>query len=135
MGRTSREVARLLAKARKTSLAVRMQSLSDNEIAAAMRCSDVPFLRSIAWRELRERVIKHYGAVCMCCGATPQPWNLNVDHIKPRKFFHELALEFENLQVLCGRCNKAKGNKTQTDYRGSCDDRRLDKQQRSEHVR
>ena len=52
----------------------------------------------------------------MCCGKVPDH-GINVDHIKPRKFFPELALDFDNLQILCGRCNKAKGNRHHTDYR------------------
>ena len=35
----------------------------------------------------------------------------NIDHIKPRKFFPELALDILNLQLLCAKCNKRKGNK------------------------
>ena len=38
-------------------------------------------------------------------------------HIKPRKTHPELALEFDNLQVLCADCNKRKGNKHSIDYR------------------
>ena len=54
----------------------------------------------------------------MCCGKTPFDGVLmNVDHIKPRKTHPQLALEFDNLQVLCNICNKDKGNKHTTDYR------------------
>jgi 5-methylcytosine-specific restriction endonuclease McrA len=54
----------------------------------------------------------------MRCGSEPKDRRkVNVDHIKPRKYFPELALCFDNLQVLCSRCNKEKGNKTATDYR------------------
>ena len=76
------------------------------------------FLDSYEWRSLRMRVIKHYGPKCMCCGATPQTGAvMNVDHIKPRKLFPELALEFSNLQVLCHECNHGKGNWDATDWR------------------
>lgn len=55
----------------------------------------------------------------MCCGMTPDnKKNSNVDHIKPRLYYPELARDINNLQVLCGRCNKEKGNKHTTDYRG-----------------
>lgn len=54
----------------------------------------------------------------MCCGFVPGKGQcINVDHIKPRLHHPHLALEFSNLQVLCPRCNKAKGNKHETDYR------------------
>jgi 5-methylcytosine-specific restriction endonuclease McrA len=53
----------------------------------------------------------------MKCGCTPKdPTKTNVDHIKPRRRYPELALEFSNLQILCNRCNKQKGNKV-ADYR------------------
>jgi 5-methylcytosine-specific restriction endonuclease McrA len=54
----------------------------------------------------------------MCCGATPQTGAvMNVDHIKPRKTYPELALSVENLQILCGECNHGKGNWNTTDWR------------------
>ena len=63
--------------------------------------------------------LKKYGARCQCCGATPATGaTINVDHIKPRKFFPELALSVDNLQVLCHECNHGKGNWDQTDWRG-----------------
>lgn len=75
------------------------------------------FFRSLAWLELRYKVLKHYGARCMCCGHTGRTRTLQVDHIKPRIKFPELALEFSNLQVLCKQCNQGKGFKDQTDWR------------------
>jgi len=72
------------------------------------------FLRTHAWRVLRVKVLEKYGKKCMCCGSTLQ---INVDHIKPRKHFPELALVESNLQVLCAECNKEKGNWDTTDYR------------------
>jgi hypothetical protein len=44
------------------------------------------FLSSYKWRSLRMKIIKKYGTICMCCGASPSSGAiLNVDHIKPRK--------------------------------------------------
>ena len=43
---------------------------------------------------------------------------LNVDHIKPRKKYPKLALDVDNLQVLCNECNHGKGNRDDTDWRG-----------------
>lgn len=77
------------------------------------------FLRSYQWRRLRMVVLTKRGARCECCGATPTDGItvLNVDHIKPRRRFPELALDENNLQVLCEPCNHGKGNWDQTDWR------------------
>lgn len=55
----------------------------------------------------------------MKCGFIPagKKNGANVDHIKPRKTHPWLALVFDNLQVLCSRCNKLKANNHCTDYR------------------
>lgn len=55
---------------------------------------------------------------CQSCGATPESGAvMNVDHIKPRKIYPELALTESNLQVLCHECNHGKGNWDMTDFR------------------
>lgn len=88
-----------------------------NDIAAQLRLKGDQFLRSQEWRALRSAIIDTYGRKCMKCGSTPKhKKHTHVDHIKPRKTHPELALVFDNLQVLCCRCNKVKGNKT-ADYR------------------
>ena len=69
------------------------------------------FISSFKWRQLRMEAFKLYGRKCLCCGNFPPHTVLNVDHIKPRKHFPELALDINNLQVLCGECNHGKGNK------------------------
>ena len=76
------------------------------------------FLQSYEWRRVRMEALKKHGARCMCCGATPKEGAvMNVDHIKPRKLFPELALDLSNLQVLCNPCNHGKGNWDMTDWR------------------
>lgn len=76
------------------------------------------FLFSYEWRKLRMQALKKYGAKCQCCGATPETGAvMNVDHIKPRKTNPELALDINNLQVLCHECNHGKGNWDTTDWR------------------
>lgn len=72
------------------------------------------FYRSWEWKELRYKVLKHYGRKCMCCGETKR---VVVDHIKPRRRYPELALKFDNLQVLCNDCNMGKGAWDETDWR------------------
>ncbi len=78
------------------------------------------FLMTYEWRKLRMEVIKDRGARCECCGATPRDGiTINVDHIKPRRKYPELALEKSNLQVLCNPCNHGKGNWDETDWRST----------------
>lgn len=72
------------------------------------------FYRSWEWKQLRYKVLKHYGARCMCCGSDYRPV---VDHIKPVAKYWELRLEFSNCQVLCNECNMGKGRWDETDWR------------------
>ena len=76
------------------------------------------FLQSFEWRKLRMEALIKYGRKCACCGASPETGAImNVDHIKPRKTHPELALDLNNLQVLCHECNHGKGNWNTTDWR------------------
>lgn len=76
------------------------------------------FLMTFEWRKVRMIALKKHGARCQCCGASPADGvRINVDHIKPRKTHPELALDVNNLQVLCGECNHGKGNWDNTDWR------------------
>ena len=76
------------------------------------------FLATYEWRKVRMMALKKYGPRCQCCGATPADGAvMNVDHIKPRKLFPDLALDLSNLQILCHECNHGKGNWDKTDWR------------------
>lgn len=87
------------------------------ERALTFQASD-NFLKTFEWRRARMLALKTHGARCQCCGATPAHGaRMNVDHIKPRRLFPELALKQSNLQVLCEACNHGKGNWDQTDWR------------------
>jgi len=66
------------------------------------------------WQWLRRQVFDAYGKKCMKCGNCDE---LHVDHIKPKSKFPKLAYRFSNMQVLCKRCNKLKGNRHCADYR------------------
>jgi 5-methylcytosine-specific restriction endonuclease McrA len=74
------------------------------------------FYWSKPWRNLRIQVLNRYGYVCMKCGSQEL---LHVDHIKPRSLYPELELCFNNMQVLCQKCNIGKSNRNQIDYRKS----------------
>jgi hypothetical protein len=82
------------------------------------------FLLSYEWRRLRMVVIKKRGARCECCGASPKDGVtiINVDHVKSRRDYPELALVESNLQVLCSPCNHGKGNWDSTDWREMTDE-------------
>lgn len=77
-----------------------------------------PFYSSPKWLKLRYQAFELYGNRCACCGATPETGaTLEVDHIKPRSSHPELALDIENLQILCRNCNLGKLNNYQTQWR------------------
>lgn len=111
--------AALLEKARKKRLASeRLSKLSNNELSKGFSVSRNGFLESREWKELRAKVLEFYGCTCMKCGyVAPTRSHINVDHIKNRMWSPELALDFNNCQVLCPPCNKKKGNKNEIDYR------------------
>lgn len=89
-----------------------------SQTSRTMRMLGDPFLSSYEWATIRMRALKLYGSKCQCCGATSKDGSvINVDHIKPRRTHPELALDVTNLQILCGDCNKGKGNWDQTDWR------------------
>lgn len=76
----------------------------------------VLFCESDAWLELRDLAIEKYGSVCMCCGSVSR---IQVDHVKPKSRYPDLALDINNLQILCWPCNRTKANRHETDYRES----------------
>jgi 5-methylcytosine-specific restriction endonuclease McrA len=89
---------------------------SVNELASLIKQDDA-FMQSEEWFVLKAKTIFRYGCKCMKCKKQIKKWmQINVDHIKPRKFYPHLQNDPENLQILCGLCNKSKGNKD-VDYR------------------
>lgn len=105
------KILKLKARSRKIALKHNMESMSNNEIAGILKKTSGGFLRSKEWKELRAKALELYGLVCVKCGRdNSKKYPINVDHIKPRKFFPDLALDITNLQPLCGPCNKRKGN-------------------------
>lgn len=86
--------------------------------AKIVRQTKDEFYGTYEWRKLRYVALKKYGATCQCCGRSARDGVvMNVDHIKPRKKYPELALDLNNLQVLCAVCNHGKGNWDETDWR------------------
>ncbi|MFC2083668.1 HIT domain-containing protein [Bacteroidota bacterium] len=64
---------------------------------------------------LRYRVLSESNGRCSLCGATKDDRPLDVDHIIPKSKGGKTV--YENLQVLCSKCNRSKGNKDDTDFR------------------
>ncbi len=91
-----------------------VSKMSNNELAEFFRNQKKEFLHSSEWKALRKKALHYYGNKCHKCGSKKR---ICVDHIKPRKFYPDLALDFNNLQILCAWCNKKKGNKHCKDYR------------------
>ena len=66
--------------------------------------------------DLREEVLLRDGPICAWCKKAFNPWEVQVDHIKPYARFKrpEDADRLENLQVLCTEHHRAK---TKTDLK------------------
>jgi ATP adenylyltransferase len=64
---------------------------------------------------LRYIVLRDGGGRCALCGATKKERPLDVDHIVPKSKGGKTS--YDNLQVLCAKCNRSKGNKDRTDFR------------------
>lgn len=70
------------------------------------------------WLRLRYRVLEKVGGRCEACGRSKKDGAIiQVDHIKPKSIYPELALSENNLQVLCRDCNVGKSNKSDKDWR------------------
>lgn len=85
------------------------------------------FYRSYQWRKLRVAALEanreRYGMLaCECCGMIDTS-PFHVDHIYPRSTHPDLALDPDNLQVLCDDCNIGKGTGYTTNWRGGTEPR------------
>ncbi len=78
--------------------------------------------RSEAWELLRCAAIEVLGNHCAKCGERcgDIPGLLHVDHVRPVCDYPELALDPDNVQILCADCNRIKGT-TYRDYRNHND--------------
>jgi 5-methylcytosine-specific restriction endonuclease McrA len=76
------------------------------------------FYKSPGWKKARHDALKASEGRCDLCGRpASKKVRLHVDHIKPRSKRPDLALDINNLQVLCQDCNLGKGNRDSTDWR------------------
>ncbi len=72
---------------------------------------------------IRYRVLKESKGKCALCGVTKNERPLDIDHIIPLSKGGKT--EYENLQVLCSKCNRSKNNKDDTDFRNFGNNRKL----------
>jgi 5-methylcytosine-specific restriction endonuclease McrA len=86
----------------------KLAKLTNNQIAIVFKSQSKHFLNSKEWKDLKKVASQKYGVLCKFCGSAKC---INFDHILPRKYYPELALDLDNIQPLCAKCNKAKGNK------------------------
>ena len=54
------------------------------------------------YKEFRKKVLERDNYRCVKCGETE---NLQVHHIKPRKDYPDLVMNFDNVQTLCLLCH------------------------------
>jgi ATP adenylyltransferase len=66
---------------------------------------------------VRFNVLKDSGKRCALCGVTSDKRPLDVDHIIPRS--RKGTNDPSNLQALCSKCNRSKGNRDDTDFRSA----------------
>ena len=70
------------------------------------------FYSSPEWNLIRKQIIKESGRVCSECKKyIRNNKDVTVDHIRPRSKYPELALDKQNLRVLCRSCNSRKGDR------------------------
>lgn len=67
------------------------------------------FYRTQEWLRFRYLFLSCFGKKCSACGSRENSGrSFEVDHIRPRHLYPELAFRPDNLQVLCGECHRAK---------------------------
>lgn len=94
-------------KARKSEL--RRAYEADNSLALSIAFQREFRLLKIYEDDIRSEVLKKYGNTCAACRRViKRQSHFHVDHIKPRKYYPELAYLVSNLQLLCAKCNRHK---------------------------
>lgn len=112
--------------AKKISNAKQAPTLSETRSPMSMKkivslAKSPKFYKTHKWKRLRYKVLAQHGPnpYCSCCRrvCNEHTGGAQVDHIKPRSLYPELALDINNLQLLCGDCNEGKGCDGLEDWR------------------
>jgi len=64
-------------------------------------------------KSVRNRVTERDDSTCQKCGKHLDPDDVTIDHMIPRRVGGPAKMW--NLQVMCGRCNRAKGSRLEED--------------------
>lgn len=104
----------LRAKVQAQAEADRKRRIQQYE-ATPERAADRAWYNAKRWRDFRAYALSlPENALCRGCKAqgiiTP---STQLDHVKPRKEFPELAYELSNVQGMCGKCHRAKTQRGQ----------------------
>jgi ATP adenylyltransferase len=91
------------------------EKLQDYILKRGLSIWDYRLLDDPVSDHLRLRVLKDAKGKCSLCGTTKDESPLHIDQIIPRSKHGKT--EYANLQVLCSKCNLAKSNKDDTDFR------------------
>lgn len=73
---------------------------------------DAGFYQSKQWRDVREMKLNRDPLCEDCMDRGVVTPGVDVDHVKPRKQFPDLAFDLDNLRTLCKRCH---GKKTRAE--------------------
>lgn len=76
-------------------------------------------INNTRWRKLRKDILQRDNFECQRClikYGIHNYHNLQVDHIKPRIKYPELAYDKNNLITLCATCNNSKGTNEELDF-------------------
>ena len=93
------------------------QKIQEYIVARGLSIWDYRLLDEAAVPDLlRYRILKEAKGRCSLCGATKDERPLDIDHIIPRSKGGKNT--YENLQVLCSKCNRSKRNFDDVDFRG-----------------
>ena len=105
--------------ARSRAQNVSSQRRAQYEAERAANGGDKDFFDSQKWRRLRYQVLSESDGKCCLCGRSAREHGiaLEVDHIKPRSRFPNLAMVRTNLQALCFDCNRGKQNHDTRDWK------------------
>lgn len=93
----------------------KLDVMDQQKLLTLANCASEVFYSSTEWKKFRFYVLSRKRKICTLCGSDE---HLQVDHIKPRSLFPELAFVESNMQLLCRTCNFGKGlGKTKTSYK------------------